>query len=738
MKSVAATIRMVLDTGQMSTGLQQVNREFGHLEKSAAKLVGAFGAGFAISAVMQDATRVVMDYSEANSKLAAILGVTKHETEALMKVQKELGASTKFTASQVADAQTELAKLGFTQKEIAQSTSGVLSLAASANIDLGRAAEIAGGALRGFGMNANQTNRVVDVMAASFTKSALDSEKFAESMKYVAPIANAAGIDIETTTAMLGKLSDSMISGSMGGTALKNLLSELSNENSDLSKEVGFAVRNSDDLIRAFDILATKNIDLSKATQLTDERSKAAFLTLVRNSDALKELTAQLKDSEGAAKKLADTVQDNLKGDLTKMRSAYEGLILSLEDGNSVLGATSRGLTQIGTASIDMVTKLSQGMGLLVALGFGQTHNHLKNFEEQNAKAITRVIKDTEDLIRLQSQLGSGLSMDDLYLQKLADFDAKIAANPKMAKQLEAQKQAMVDVFVKYSKIMDDAKFKEAESTNEIVEKTKEQLAAEKKAYEDKVELITLTLQAIQQLDKEQTRVGAGDIGQALQAGLAQGVISADQLRTSLILATQAAAGLDYELEGVGEAFNEMMDPVQLEDFNGNLRKIAETTKRLNLDLEKNNMIMSAVGGTIQNVLAQGMQDFENFGEIITRTLKAIAAELLATAIAAAILNALMPGSGGFAGAFKQISGGGIGGALGSMFGGVPQLAEGGVVTKPTLAMIGEGGESEAVIPLSKLSGMMGRGGNVNGMLRGRDIVITNERAGQLLNRIGR
>jgi TP901 family phage tail tape measure protein len=737
MKSVAATIRMVLDTGQMSTGLQQVNREFGHLEKSAAKLVGAFGAGFAISAVMQDATRVVMDYSEANSKLAAVLGVTKKETDELQKVQKELGASTKFTASQVADAQTELAKLGFTQKEIAASTSGVLSLAAAANIELARAAEIAGGSLRGFGLNANQTNRVVDVMAASFSKSALDSEKFAEAMKYVAPIANAAGIDIETTTALIGKLSDSMISGSMGGTALKNLLSELSNENSDLSKEVGFAVKNSDDLIRAFDILADKNIDLSKATQLTDERSKAAFLTLVNNSGALKDLTAQLKDSEGAAKQLAETMQDNLAGDLTKMRSAYEGFILSLEDGNSVLGATSRALTQVGTGALDMITKLSQGKGILVALGFDKTEETLKRFEEQNARAIARVIKETEDLIRVQSQLGEfGLSVDDVFKQKIADVESRMlkASGAKQYGQLLDMKVALAEFWQDYT----DGVNKASEAQGNSSEKTKEQLAAEKKAFEDKVELITLTLQAIQQLDKEQTRVGAGDIGQALQAGLAQGVISADQLRTSLILATQAASGLDYELEGVGEAFNEMMDPVQLEDFNGNLRKIAETTKRLNLDLEKNNMIMSAVGGTIQNVLAQGMQDFENFGEIITRTLKAIAAELLATAIAAAILNALMPGSGGFAGAFKQISGGGIGGALGSMFGGVPQLAEGGVVTKPTLAMIGEGGESEAVIPLSKLSGMMGRGGNVNGMLRGRDIVITNERAGQLLNRIGR
>jgi TP901 family phage tail tape measure protein len=738
MKGAAATIRMMLDTRQMSTGLQQINREMSSLSSSAAKFTGALGVGLSATAILADATRVVMDYSAANSRLAAILQTTKEATKELQEQQKELGASTKFTAAQVADAQTELAKLGFTQKEISASTSGVLSLAAAANIELSRAAEIAGGTLRGFGLRASESGRVVDVMAASFTKSALDAEKFAESMKYVAPVAAAAGIDVETTTALLGKLADSMISGSMGGTALKNLLSELSNENSDLAKEVGFGVKNSQDLIKAFEILSTKNIDLSKATQLTDERSKAAFLTLVNNTEALKELAESLGLATGAAEQLAKTMEDNLKGDLTKARSAWEGLILSLEDGQGVFSKVARGVVASATDIISAIAQINQ-YGVT-----GEFVTQIKKAEqdlygsrrdritakilkgelekEKAVKSLTAEIQRQEQAVMAQQKVAESST---IFSKKNAEDNAALFEMKERLKNLGF--------------LLEDIKNIGSESINTVTESVKELTEEQKKAAQEafklKVELENAISGATKGLGNDPVKGTAGGFVQALVEGLDAGVFSEERLRNELIGSTQASAGLVESMEDVTQAFAEMVDPVQSENFAANLQAITEKNKALAIEMEKSQFIINNFGMELRNVLSQGMTDFENFGEALEGVLKRMIADLLAATVAAGalsfVLNAIGLGGGtSFKSIFGQISG------MGALVGGVPKLASGGIVNRPTLAMIGEGGASEAVIPLNKLQGMMG--GSGVGYINGRDIVFSNERAGVFLKRVGR
>jgi TP901 family phage tail tape measure protein len=161
------------------------------------------------------------------AKVRAISGATADEFMKLKANAEKLGASTIFSAKQVAGLQVEFAKLGFTASEIDKVTESTLYLAQAAQTDLARAAEVAGSTLRAFGLNASETGRVTDVMAKSFSTSALDMEKFAESMKYVAPVANAAGISIEETTAMLAVMANAGIKGSQAGTSLRRIFSEL-------------------------------------------------------------------------------------------------------------------------------------------------------------------------------------------------------------------------------------------------------------------------------------------------------------------------------------------------------------------------------------------------------------------------------------------------------------------------------------------------------------------------------
>jgi hypothetical protein len=550
-------------------------------------------------------------------------------------------------------------------------------------------------------------------------------------MKYVAPVAAAAGIDVETTTALLGKLADSMISGSLGGTALKNLLSVLSDENSDLAKEVGFGVKNSDDLIRAFDILATKNIDLSKATQLTDERSKAAFLTLISNTDALKKLTRELENSDGAADKLADTMQDNLKGDLTTLRSAWEGFILSLNKGQGEFSNVARGITQMTTSLTGFLTKLNQGKGWAKALGLDTSEEMIAEFVENNKKATNEMITNFEKTLKV------GHNSDQLYYtQLLNDLDMQILANPKEKKALEERRKAVVEFYKEY-KSNSDKIVKVEEGVTEVTEaELKKQTEARKKAFDQMVEDANVAAIAMQGANRTFETMSASAGISALQQAFEGGVISAQALNYELVKTTQNSAGLVYSMQEITDVFNEWQDPVMFENFKANLDDITKKNNAMALQLAMTNEVINTFGMDLRNVLAEGMQDFDNFGEALGNMLKRMIAQLGAAAGAAAVLSFILNsmGLGGANTSFKALFGQMSG--LGGLMGGVPKLASGGIVNGPTLAMIGEGGASEAVIPLNKLQGMMG--GSSVGYIRGTDIVYSSERAGQFLKRVGR
>jgi len=314
----------------IGASVQGLGSKFSNLGST---IAGAFGITAGIAGfvnIMRNAIGITTNFEQQMSKVKAVTGATAKEMYELNNSAKALGASTKFTATEVGQLQEEFGKLGFTTKEILAATDGTLALAAAAGTTLSDAASVAGSTIRGFGLDASEAGRVADVMALAFSKSALDIEDFRESMKLVAPIAAAANIDLETTTALLARLSDVGLKGSIAGTGLKNLLSKLSDTSSVLSQELGFTVKNSNDLFKAFKQLESGNIDLTAATELTDERSKAAFLSLIKGIDTVQELKTALDGAAGSAKVMADIMQDNFKGAVDELSSAWEGLVLQL------------------------------------------------------------------------------------------------------------------------------------------------------------------------------------------------------------------------------------------------------------------------------------------------------------------------------------------------------------------------------------------------------------------------
>lgn len=431
------------------------------------------------------------DFEQQMAKVKAVTGATADEMSRLSGDAKRLGASTKFTATQVGELQENYAKLGFTTQEILKATEATLQLAQATGSDLATAADVAGATVRGFGLDASETQRVVDIMALSFSSSALSMENFAEAMKYVAPIAKAANVDVETTTALLGKLADAGLRGSMAGTGLKNLLSKLATSSSALSKELGFSVNNSEDLVKAFKELAKGNIDLSKATELTDERSKTAFLTLIGGIDTVDDLRASLYDASGAAKEMADIMADTFKGDVDRAASAWEALMLTIEG------------TDSARVAIQTITQIVGGLDITIQKLKGTYH------DLQAEKWLVQSFQQGEKSAANFSKVMSESITDQTKLLRTLEEEVERASNAYDEMNDDAQKYGELNE--KYKKIIGSYSWYQVvpESTKKAAERFREK----SNAVDENQESLFSYMEALQAYIKKIKEAGGGSGG---------------------------------------------------------------------------------------------------------------------------------------------------------------------------------------------------------------------------------
>lgn len=277
-------------------------------------------------------------YEKALSGLKAITGASSEDISRLSEEAKKLGSTTAFTASEVVALQTELAKLGFKTDDISNSTADVLDLAAALDVNLAEAAEFTGSLIRSFGLTTAETGRVVDVMARSTSSSALNFESLRESLKLVAPVSTSVGVSLEKTTALLGVLADRGLKGSIAGTGLAKSFIMLSKQG--LTLEQGIKK------------VTDSGFDLNTAIDLVGIVGAKTFITLAKGADDIGKLEGALNNASGAAKTLADERLNNLKGDITILKSAWEGFILAIEDGTGGLNKLGRFLVQLTTKAI--------------------------------------------------------------------------------------------------------------------------------------------------------------------------------------------------------------------------------------------------------------------------------------------------------------------------------------------------------------------------------------------------
>ena len=337
--------------GQNQRNVGNYSKALGGLGRVAA----AAGIGFGVTELVQGISRGIKVFADFSRQISFLGAVSQASVEDLAKLEsnaKRLGESTQFTASQVAQLQIEFAKLGFTPAEILDATADSLNLAAVAQADLGETAQVVGSTLNAFNLDASESGRVTDVLASAFSNSALDLSKFRDSINKVAPIAAGLGFTLEDTTALLGTLTDAGFEASTAGTSLRSIFLNLADSNGALAKELGGSITSVDELAPALKTLEARGIDVASALELTDKRSVAAFKRFIDGADDVQKLSNQLKGSAGFAKRAGDAITNDLTGDLDRLSSVIEGVVIAFGDASDGI---LRGFVQAITGAVSAV-----------------------------------------------------------------------------------------------------------------------------------------------------------------------------------------------------------------------------------------------------------------------------------------------------------------------------------------------------------------------------------------------
>jgi len=761
------------------------------------------------------------------SKVKAVSGATAEEFKALSDNAKDLGASTMFTAREVAQLQTEFAKLGFTATEITKVTESTLALAQASGSDLARAAEVAGSTLRAFGLDASETGRVADVMAKSFSTSALDMEHFSNSMSFVAPVAKSAGMSIEETSAMLAVLANAGIKGSKAGTALRRIISEIGAT----GKPVSEALKD----------LASKGLNLADAKDEVGRSAQSALLILSEGVDQIKPLTKEFENSAGAANAMATEMGDNALGASKRLESAMEGLgisigevvaeaVVPMMEGIAKLASKLNKMSPAVKRNVVVIAALVASIGPLMFLTGGLLRNFrflriamvrsnattkiaialqkaynfvlkmnpigivitaltalagvlfLVNRRKKEAVKIEKGLTDSarEDIANTQirqaqannlintiksqnisnEQRGRLIrklnteykdllpnlidekdSVEDIAKaqkemnKQMAKKIAMIAAQDEMAQAtkdaVEAQKQ-----FNKTLKLGDELAQKSQESFGRVLS------AQDIENYKTSVSQLTPAQAALVQqiaFNNEMLGVHKTKLDEA-NAAVVEVSESVDGLAEAMANASDETGGLgdetevlkqellDLPVKGISQKFKAEFLPM----FHNVQRQMVNFTA---LTIQAGRAIGDVFASSVERAfdeLEEGETRFGNFLQSMLQGLKKLAVQFIGAAIAAlalAVAVRLAIGGIGGLGSMKDIFG-----TMQSVAGfmpNIPMLAEGGVVTSPTLAMIGEGGQSEAVIPLDRLNEFGGGSQRVEvvGRISGSDILLSNERA---------
>ena len=329
------TIKVGANTQDAESGFDRIANKSKSIGKGMTAGLTAPIAAIGVGALMTGAK-----FEKGMNRVKALSGATGGEFDALTQQAKDLGSSTMFSATEASDAMGFLAMAGFKTNDVLGAMPGVLNLAAAAQMDLGQAADITSNIMTGFNLEVKDLDRVNDVLVKGMTSANVDLQMLGESMKYVGPVAASAGMDFEETAAAVALLGNAGIQGSMAGTALRGAMTKLLKPSDDaalLMENLGINALDSEGNLKSFTEIIKEledaNIKTGDAMTIFGQRAGPAMMALVsQGSGALADMTSELEDSGGVAQSIADIQMEGMSGAITEMKSAFEGLMIAISE----------------------------------------------------------------------------------------------------------------------------------------------------------------------------------------------------------------------------------------------------------------------------------------------------------------------------------------------------------------------------------------------------------------------
>ena len=464
-----ARLGIVVDPTGAKVGLAQVDRSLAKTElrgkRAAANIGGSFnklkgtfagvggmiagmGAFVGIAAIY----KTLSGFEQSMSSVLAVTQATSREMELLEARARSLGATTRYTAGEAADAMKFLGMAGFSTSKILGSVNDMLNLATAGNLELARAADIASNIMTAFGMQAHESARMADLLATAASSTNTNVEQLGDAMKYAGPVAAGFGYSLENTAAAMGVLSNAGLQASMAGTGLRKVLSELmapSGAATGILKRLSVDVADLDprvhSLSKAFTTLSEAGFTAQDAMEMFGLRGGPAAIAFLQYATTdLKRFEEAFLDSAGRAKEMADIMEDNIPGAAKKALSAIQELILSLSG--------STGLSDAIKGTLGAFTDLFR---YLATLGEGELAGPLRRLEAHlsvldAAQRKMASLMDTYASLSRQEQLTASDQerlnrvVGELY-KEMPEFTSKFDEHGDALKGSKETIQSLVD-----------------------------------------------------------------------------------------------------------------------------------------------------------------------------------------------------------------------------------------------------------------------------------------------------
>lgn len=334
--------KIVIETGLDTKGIETGLKKVSSIAKTgiATAVTTISGMSTALAGVAGYSIKVGSSFEAGMSKVQAVSGASNEQLQRLSDKAKEMGATTKFSATEAADAMNYMAMAGWKTEDMLNGIDGIMNLAAASGEDLATTSDIVTDALTAFGLTAQDSTHFADVLAAASSNANTNVSMMGETFKYVAPVAGSLGYSAEDCAVAIGLMANSGIKASQSGTALRSMFSRLakpSKEVKEAMEKLNISLTDSHGNMKTLDTLMgdlrnsfsglSESEKAEMASSLAGQEAMSGLLAIVNASDAdFNKLKDAIYGADGASAKMAETMQDNLKGEITITKSTIEGL----------------------------------------------------------------------------------------------------------------------------------------------------------------------------------------------------------------------------------------------------------------------------------------------------------------------------------------------------------------------------------------------------------------------------